>query len=430
MEVFLLSLYAFLRPILSMQIGGLELFELAAIILFLLMTAALLVNVGVQRQLSLSPVDIWMLAFIVWCLATYAIYPDDSNLRETIRLLIPLMGYIVVGNVLPAERDYLRVIQWMIWGFAVAVAINTAVIVGGGGVESVSYWTQVARWQGVYDGAHSLGHNMLFGIFLLGVYFVLQRRLAPAAKTPRAMWKNAAMVAVVVGAVFCLALSQARTTILGLAIFLIGYGYVYHRRTWFFGMVLVAVAGVLVAPKVAPILFHDAYYVAEGKGTEDDLASGRPKIWEAHWNMLMSAPLDKKLAGIGIGNRDALVNNPLGVWSSHNDWLELLVQTGFVGAALYLAIQIALFLRILRIPGEERYVFLVIFVAVAVMNFVSNSYVTRFGLAQLYFLLMAYVEIAAKHRPAAAITEAGAAHPSDRITDSGRAWAPKSFRGR
>lgn len=429
MEVFLLSLYAFLRPILSMQIGGLELFELAAIVLFLLMTAALLVNLGVQRQLSLSPVDIWMLAFIAWCLAIYAIYPDDSNLRETIRLLIPLMGYIVAGNVLSGKRDYLRVIQWMIWGVAVAVLINTAVIASGGGIESVSYWTQVARWQGVYDGPHSLGHNMLFGVFLVGVYFVLQRRLVPAEETQRATWKMAAMAAVAIGAVFCLAMSQARTAIVGLAIFLIGYGYVYHRRAWFFGMVLVAVAGVLVAPKIAPVLFHDAYYVAEGKGTEDDLASGRPKIWEAHWNMLMSAPLDKKLAGIGIGNRDALVNNPLGVWSSHNDWLELLVQTGFVGAALYLAIQIALLMRILQTPGEERYVFLVIFVAVSVMNFVSNSYVTRFGLAQLYFLLMAYVEIAAKHRPAVAITETGATHPSGVVTDSRRTWTPK-LRGR
>lgn len=429
MEVFLLSLYAFLRPILSMQIGGLELFELAAIVLFLLMTAALMANLSVQRQLSLSPVDLWMLAFIIWCLATYAIYPEDANLRETIRLLIPLVGYIVAGNVLSSERDYLRVIQWMIWGFAVAVTINTAVIASGGGIESVSYWTQVARWKGVYDGAHSLGHNMLFGIFLLGVYFVLQRRFRSAEKKRRAVWKKAVLGLVVMGSVFCLAMSQARTAIVGLAIFLIGYGYVYHRRAWFYGLALVVVAGVLVAPKVAPILFHDAYYVAAGKGTEDDLASGRPKIWEAHWNMLMSAPLDKKLAGIGVGNRAALVNNPLGVWSSHNDWLELLVQTGFVGAALYLAIQIALFMRILRIPGEERYVFLVIFFAVAVMNFVSNSYVTRFGLAQLYFLLMAYVEITAKHRPIAAIDESNAVNPSDRTTDSTRAWVPK-FRSR
>jgi len=428
-EVFLLSLYAFLRPILSMQIGGIELFELAAIVLFLLMTAAFLVNVGVQRQLSLSPVDLWMLAFIVWCMAAYAIYPEDSNLRETIRLLIPLLGYIVVGNVLTAKHEYLRVIRWMIWGFAVAVATNTVVIASGGGIESVSYWTQVARWQGVYDGPHSLGHNMLFGIFLLGVYFVLQRQPVRTDKARGAVWTKAAMVAVAIGAVFCLAMSQARTAIVGLTIFLIGYGYVYHRRAWFLGVILVAVVGVVIAPKVAPILFHDAYYVAEGKGTEDDLASGRPKIWEAHWNMLMSAPLDKKLAGIGIGNRDALVNNPLGVWSSHNDWLELLVQTGFVGAALYLAIQIALLIRILRMPGEERYVFLVIFVAVSVMNFVSNSYVTRFGLAQLYFLLMAYVEIAAKHRPAVAITETGATHPSGVVTDSRRTWTPK-LRGR
>lgn len=398
MEVLLLSLYAFLRPILSMQIGGLELFEFAAIVLFLLLAGALLINLGVQRQLQFSPVDLWMLAFIIWCLSIYAIYPGDSNFRETLRLIIPLLGYIVVGNVVANRQGYLRVIQWMIIGFAVAVLVNTAVIVNGGGVESVSYWTQVPRWQGVYDGPHTLGHYMLFVVFLLSVYVVLRRNFSPSEKTRRYTAKKILLVMVAVGAVFCLGMSQARTAMVGLVLFLIGYGYIYHRRAWLIGLLVAVGVGVAVAPKVAPIVFHDAYFVAEGRGTDEDLGSGRPKIWQAHWDLLMSAPLDKKLAGVGVGNRELLVKNPLGVWSSHNDWLELLVQTGFVGAALYLAIQIALLFRILRVEGNERYVFLMIFLAVSVMNAVSNSYVTRFGLAQLYYLLMAYVEVTARQR--------------------------------
>lgn len=81
---------------------------------------------------------------------------------------------------------------------------------------------------------------------------------------------------------------------------------------------------------------------------------------------------------------------------SHNDYLDVMMQTGIVGLILYLGIQIALIAATLKIPGREKHIFLAMYLAIAIMNIASNSYVTRSGMAQLFYLVAAYVELRRK----------------------------------
>jgi O-antigen ligase len=98
------------------------------------------------------------------------------------------------------------------------------------------------------------------------------------------------------------------------------------------------------------------------------------------------------VAGIGIGNVEYFGGTE-GFISSHNDYLDLLMQTGVIGFLLYVAVQIALARRIFALPGAEKHAFMAMFVAVVVMDILSNSYITRSVMGQLFFLVMSYVEV-------------------------------------
>lgn len=126
-------------------------------------------------------------------------------------------------------------------------------------------------------------------------------------------------------------------------------------------------------------------------------------MWRQFMSEFSNYPMDKQIAGIGIGNGTELWRtdiwgsaddsdaNRLGV--THNDFLEVLVQTGYVGLALFLLLQVIVFRSILRLPKPRRGVFIAAFIAVAAMNMGSASYITRFGLAQMYYLMLAYIEL-------------------------------------
>jgi O-antigen ligase len=125
-------------------------------------------------------------------------------------------------------------------------------------------------------------------------------------------------------------------------------------------------------------------------------------IWSHNLAIFAKLPIDRQLAGVGIGNfmgnsfaADIQASSKLTmnhVWNSHNDFLEMLMEIGIIGLLLTLVLYVAIGRAILRLPGKGRHGFLALFLAVVVMNILSNSYIARFGLAQMFFMLLVYIE--------------------------------------
>lgn len=402
MELFLVYVAAFLRPLFFIDVTGettlddasaaMELFNWFAVALFVMLAAALLSSISVRKRLNISAVDLLMAAFGVWCVVIYLVYIDKGNAREVVKLLFPIFTYFVVKNILPSEQHYVRMLFFMIVGFVIPVMWSAGLTLLGGGVEIVNYWTQVPRYKGVYTSSHLMAHNMTFFIMLLFLYAYLAKgNDAPtgfgAGKTRWVMY-----VVLAIPALYCLAMSQVRNTILGLLAFLAYYLFVFNRRILFVGMIVGAGVGSLTAPLWVDILFYDYAKVSEGAWTTEELGSGRARIWKHNLTLFSDMPLDRQIAGVGIGNK-VLFGSKEGVLDSHNDYLDIMMQTGIVGLLLYTGIQIALVLATLKIPGREKHIFLAIYLAVAIMNFASNSYITRSGMAQLFYLAVAYVEL-------------------------------------
>ncbi len=398
MEVFIIKMAAFLRPLFFIEIEQENFFDLAAIGIFLVLAIAFLSNTALRQSIRITAVDFIIFFFTAWSLICYLIYFEKGNIRELAKLIIPLLTYVVAKNILRDKTQYQAMLGWMIAGFVVPVILSALLIASGKGIEvigpskNINYWTGIARWQGVYAGAHNLGHNMVFLFFLMTVYLHVARTASTGGPQPFALGKRVLFLVLGTAALYSLLMSQVRTTILGLLVFLTYYLYVFNKRLLLLGGVTVVVVFAVMLPVIKPFLFPDIVMMEKEGGSIESFGSGRPSIWADNLAYFSALPLDRQLAGIGVGNNEA---SPQGL-DSHNDYLYVLVGTGIVGFLLFVMLQMALLRAILKLEGRDRYVYLSIFAAVFVMSFVSNSYVSRFGLAQMYYLLLAYVEMPKK----------------------------------
>jgi len=392
MELFLLKLVALARPLISMRFGE-ELFAILGIGLFAILVGAVLMRAAVQKSLRLSPIDGLILAFMTWCIARAVIYFDGSYISQLTKLLVPMLSYIVVKNVVPDREEYRRMIFWIIVGLSVATLLSAGQIASGvsGAVDGVKYQTGLLRWQGAYSNSHNFGHSMTLLLMTLVLYVSLRgmHEGERQGKSPRA--ENVLLGILAAIALFCLYKSAVRTAVLGLLVFLGLYGYLHNKKSLLLGGAALAVVAVLSTPFWIPHLLHEFAPDRRG-GTPElmELGSGRPTRWANDFAMYARLPIDQQIAGIGIGVRSMTEDSEVG---GHSDWLRILWDTGIIGFVLFVWLQILILRAILRMHGSERHVFLALFVAVNIMNAVSNSYIARIQVGQLYYIILAFIEI-------------------------------------
>jgi O-antigen ligase len=392
MELILLKLVALARPLISMRFGE-EFFAIFGIGLFAILAGAVLMRAATQKSLRLSPIDGLILAFTTWCIARAVIYIDASYISQLAKLLVPLLSYIVVKNVVPDREEYRRMIFWIIVGLSVPTLLSAGMIAIGSpeAVDKVKYQTGLTRWQGVYTNPHNFGHSMTLLLMTSVLYVSLWGRHEGKRHGVSPRVENVLLGFLGATALYCLYRSEVRTAVLGLLIFLGLYGYMQNKKALLLGGTALAVVAVLAAPYWIPHLLHE--FDPDRRGGEPtvmEMGSGRPTRWANDIKMYATLPIDQEIAGIGVGVRSTSEDETVG---GHSDWLRILWDTGMVGFVLFAWLQILILRAILRMRGRERHVFLALFVAVNVMNAISNSYIARIQVGQLYCMILAFIEI-------------------------------------
>ena len=394
MELFFLYLFSILRPILfvkvDIEIGGLNLFELAAIFLALLLFSMLIYKMGLKQKIYVSSIDLLILLFSLWCIGTYLAYSDSANVKEVAKIIIPLWTLVIVKNVITSKEQYMKLIFIMLVGFSIPITLSVLLTIMGKGIDDISYWTNIERYRGVYSDSHNMGHNMSFFIMMVVTYLCFTTNSKYKAIKSMSLWKKLFFIVLVSFAMFLLYKCWVRTAAIGLIIFLLIYLFFYNKRLLLMGTVFSLALGIIFAPVIIPRFFSDLQMVYEGEWDADKLGSGRIRLWSKTLEGFWELPIDKKIAGTGIGNQIGLSGRQL---DTHNDMLGLFEETGVIGFILYVSLQFFILKRILTLAGREKYAFLAIFVSILAMNLVSNSYISRFGMAQFYYLIMAYVDL-------------------------------------
>jgi O-antigen ligase len=227
-------------------------------------------------------------------------------------------------------------------------------------------------------------------------------------------------------ALFSLFKSNVRTVMIGLVVFF-GVLVWLRSRRWF-----VVYAGGLVAVWLLSGYVQTVFWDAtrgKGVGSAVEMAgSGRPFIWGHNLRMYADLPFDQQITGLGVGNEIGVMpangvitsEYRFRAWESHNDYLSALMELGGVGLALVVWIYYLLFQHARSAPVSVRPYYLALLMAVIAMNVLSNSYLNRFGLGQLFVMVMVGLDVARHGRQSQAV---GATFMGQ-FSRSGRPWAP------
>lgn len=400
MSELLLNLFYLVRPIMfldiSIDVGGLNFFEAVTILFTLVLFAIAASNVMRGQKKALSSIEIVMIVFIIWCTCVVILYAETSSFKTYIKWILPLVTYMVLKRTIKNREHFLKLIYFLMIGYIFPIVWNFITILRGGGVGQVIYWTGLQRYSGVYGSIHAMGHNMGFYIMLITIFFMLTKW---TSEIKVSKLKYGFYIFMAILALYCLYKSQVRTVYVGLLTFYGLWLYRYNKKLLSILAVL-SVVGVLIMAPLLDIIFFDVIEAVEGKRDIDEAGSGRPFIWEHNLTIYAELGIDRKLAGVGIGNTRSYIEGsgvvpgiPTLVWNSHNDYLEVLMETGLIGFVLQMIMYFLMYRRISRIKTKDQTLFMAIFMAVVVMNILSNSYISRFGLAQLFFMMLVYIEL-------------------------------------
>lgn len=397
----LLALFFFARPIMfidsNFMLGGLNLFELLTISFTLVLAAVAANNAVGKVAIPFSKLDGAILLFILWCSSVAVIYPENSDFKSYVKLVLPPLTFCILKRAITSRRQYCTLLKWLIIGFAIPVALSAFEIYEGRSIGQRIFWTGLERYSGVYKDLHTMGHNMGFLVMLACIYHLLPKHDAANKIVTSRILPLLLLCAV---AIYCLGHGHVRTVYAGLLVFFLTLLFLYSKKAFFVSAVI-GIGFILAALPLLNSVFFDVTEAVSGKRGIEEAGSGRPMIWSHNLAIFTELPIDRQLAGVGIGNfmanpfTDIHASSKLTlnhVWNSHNDFLEMLMEIGAIGLLLTAILYAFIGSAILRMPGKERYGFFALFLAVVVMNVLSNSYINRFGLAQMFFMVLVYIE--------------------------------------
>jgi O-antigen ligase len=399
MEILLVKLLYFAKPLLNAELFawslfGFGFFELAAMLLFLLLVGAFGLNFMQKARDPVSAVEVWAILFIVWSTISYLVHIEISVAASFIKITMPIMVYLMLKKIIPDRATYVRMVFLMLIGFLVPFLISAVTTHQGQGLEMTLYWTGVERYRGVYGDIHSMAHNAGFAIMLTGTYLALRN----SQKAPL-NWAEVTVLALVflVG-VYLLFHTHARTLYVGLGVFLFVTLFFYSKKALALSVIFIIALVAYFSEAVGIIFFDfvDPQYTGEHF---ERAGSGRLTVWTESLDAWRNAPFLNQLTGMGLGNTDTVrahgtiedAVRPYG--DPHNDWLFALMSLGLLGVGILVGLLASILRAILRIDGKEKFAFLGLFAAVIVMNLLSNSYISRVTMAQLFFMVMVYVDL-------------------------------------
>ena len=128
--------------------------------------------------------------------------------------------------------------------------------------------------------------------------------------------------------------------------------------------------------------------------TMEGNSSGRDRIYENSWKVY-SESQDIKNIILGYGFQVTYYNKQIGNYA-HNDWLELLVDNGLVGALFYLYIFILLFKIIKKEKDlQKRYILISIAIIWLLKSMFSMSFTS--SLMCIMFITLGWIFTTTNH---------------------------------
>jgi O-antigen ligase len=284
-----------------------------------------------------------LLLLTVWCLASVA---WSVNPGVSLRRGAALLGAVILGSYAGLRfelKDMLRLMSYLA-GIVLIGSLALAVVAPSLGLD------YEGRLRGVF------AHKNALGSFAALSLLVLVARLSEMNyRSTRVAVGDAALAVLCLG---CMAIAHSTAVVPVVAVGLVLLPIARLIRTADAGVLaLVPVAAALAIMALAAAAFN-AGAIAEMLGKDSDI-SGRTLVWDFVIQMLLQRPW----LGYGFGAFWAGFDSPgsvfwatqhVGVPHAHNGYLQLAVDAGGIGLALFLVAMIALAVKLTRLLRHGR----------------------------------------------------------------------------
>jgi O-antigen ligase len=362
--------------IVKYSIGGMtvsEMVSLGSSYVFLMLTL-----------MHLKKIKLDIIAILIGFFCFYLLMSGawGGGVKEIVKLILPFTVYFAVRSSIDSERRVKLITGCLIIGFALPVAMSAAKTLRGQGVEMVVFETGITRFMGVFTGPHAIAHSMFVCLLALVLYHHFRMM-----EDKRSIWIMLGLSGIGLLALFNLYKSFTRNVFVGFAVFTLIYLWGTKRyKQLIISMLAVAIVAVFSSS------FHDIFFDVidplQGKSSNySEMGSGRLGGWGGMLSRFFSAPLVDQMRGLGISAQTTITSGAH-FGGAHNDFLSVLLCFGYLGLLIYLALFFVILLAVFSAEVDRGYkVIMVSFViSVACMNLLSNSYLTRFELAQYFNL--------------------------------------------
>jgi len=358
----------------TLKIGGVTLSELISLGSSYVFLVLALIN---WNKIKLDVISI-LIAFFCFYLLSSGMW--GGGFREIAKLLLPFTVFFAVRSTVDTEKRAKVIFLCLVVGFIVPVIASAVRTLRGQGVEMVVFETGLARYMGVFTGPHAFAHSMFICLMALVLYDHFRSQ-----EGNRSLWITIGMSGLGLIALFNIYKSYTRNVYIGLAAFMVIF--LWGRRSYkLLGVSMSAIAGFVLFSSSFHDIFFDVVDPLAGKSKNfGEMGSGRVGGWSNMLSRFFNASLVDQIRGLGISAQTTITSGAH-FGGAHNDFLSVLLCFGYIGIAIYFALFMSLVLIVVIADADRNYKIIMIgfIVAVACMNMLSNSYLTRFELAQYF----------------------------------------------
>jgi hypothetical protein len=374
--LYIIFLFALLRPVTLMMrqnIIGLSLLEIAAIILSYMLLISFFL--AIQKL----PIDILTFLILFFCSYVLQSFLWGSELKNIMMTILPFVVYFSVRMYIKSLQQVNILLMILATGYSILIFFSFVLILMGFSVGKYEIASEVYRYKGVFLNIHTFSYFLLIFSFLYAHILTNQKNLNTYVKT--------GLLIVFIVSVFCLYKTYTRTAYIGFiifwTIFLLG-----RSRKYFIIFLISLIFSVTI--------FHGHVEKIFWKTPEKSwnaASSGRLFLWSHNYSMFLESDLLTKLVGAGLGSKtsgNTVIGKRNEIWSSHSNFLGLLMGLGIIGLTLYLSIIFIIIFDVIasKVPRQGKFLLLGILASVTVMNAISNAFVFRIECSQLFWLFV------------------------------------------
>lgn len=360
------------------------------------------IHSGLPIFLSFSLLLIILLSFrnIKWNITSaliiiYCVYVIMSGLWGSkfpfiVKSILPFVVYFAARSFVVDKKGIKILIVAMIVGYVLPIIGSTVVMFTGQASSYLVYGSGMKRMRGLFEGVHTTAHYMVSFSFVYALFLASKERISSKFK----------IFSFVIFAlsVFCLWNTYVRSAYLGMLFFWMFYLYKVNKRHLIILITILSILGIIYGAAVHSIFWKDDTW--DRDTNFKNASSGRTILWQHNLELFIEMPFYEKILGNGLGVEERY--NPSSsegdIVSSHNDYITVIMTLGLVGFILYFSIIGSLFMEIYMYSNKttEKYIYMGIIMVFLMTAAVTNGYMVRFGLSQIFWILIGCSEAICK----------------------------------